>query len=556
MATAYGPIQLRRDTVANWRSADPTLLNGEVGVAQFANGRIGLKFGGATAITWNDSTPPFIGYEGGTFGHGSGAEFDVNQPYNAPGIVVTGRTKRDGQFNANVGLYGVGGFLCGYVGTDTGTGSVSKIAAGRPGTPASIHLGLAGGYCYAENGGKGYIYNRGPGVAMGGVFAGGGGTSRLWSLYGWAGGYVAYWGDQGGTVDTTVYAGFSGLAFGYAAYGGKVQAVGGVAFGKAYGPGTLVRASGYGLAAGYASSGSNATLSPAPVTEIRSSGSGAFAGGSAVAAVASSGAKITASGSGALAFGESWSTAATNTEILASAKGAWAGGYAKAELAGGTAYITSTNEGALAFGKARITTTGQATIEATWDAAVAIGYALVVSTGDVARVVSNGLGSLAMGAAESGGGSGGTAYIKSLAAGSFAGGYAGTIAAGTGTKIVADNHGAIAFGRGKSGGYIHAAGQGALAMGYANSTGVIYAASQGSLAFGDAAAGETIQASGRGAVQFGPGTNSVQDSVAVGTDLRLNANGAPGTPRNGDIWVASNHVYIRQNGVTGKIAIY
>ena len=91
--------------------------------------------------------------------------------------------------------------------------------------------------------------------------------------------------------------------------------------------------------------------------------------------------------------------------------------------------------------------------------------------------------------------------------------------------------GASAIARSTGGYSITASGVGSFAQGYAT--------------------GVNIAASATGAAQFGPGTNALADSLQVGTaGLRFKGTtGAPGTPQNGDHWIASSFVYARSNGV-------
>lgn len=110
--------------------------------------------------------------------------------------------------------------------------------------------------------------------------------------------------------------------------------------------------------------------------------------------------------------------------------------------------------------------------------------------------------------------------------GAFAQGY------GNASNIVASGNGSFAHGYAKSGNAITASGAGAFAVGYSTSG--------------------VITASAANAVQFGVGSNSLADSVQIGNSgLRFKGTvSAPGSPQNGDIWVASGHVYVRTNGVT------
>lgn len=114
--------------------------------------------------------------------------------------------------------------------------------------------------------------------------------------------------------------------------------------------------------------------------------------------------------------------------------------------------------------------------------------------------------------------------------GSFAQGY------GNASNIVSSGGGAFAHGYAKAGNAITASGIGSFACGYSNAG--------------------VITASAANAVQFGVGTNALADSVQIGNSgLRLKGTtGAPGTPQNGDLWVANNYVYVRTNGVTKNMS--
>lgn len=158
-------------------------------------------------------------------------------------------------------------------------------------------------------------------------------------------------------------------------------------------------------------------------------------------------------------------------------------------------------------------------------------------------IVSSGGGSFANGYAD-GVGSG----VYAASGGGFVTGYAGS-----GGYIGSTGTGAVAFGRATNNGELTASGIGSFAGGLATGTGDILSSAYGSFAFGWAYGGDIV-ASAYNSVQFGPGTNAQADSLSVGGTVRLKGTvGAPGTPRNGDQWVANNYVYIRSNGVSVKI---
>lgn len=122
----------------------------------------------------------------------------------------------------------------------------------------------------------------------------------------------------------------------------------------------------------------------------------------------------------------------------------------------------------------------------------------------------------------------------------------------TGGSVVSSGQGSFAQGAASGASAITASGNGSFAQGQATAGNAITASSPGSMAVGASAAG-AITATATNAVQFGVGGNAQADSVSVGTGPRLKGTtGAPGTPRNGDLWVANNYVYIRSNGVSCK----
>ena len=212
------------------------------------------------------------------------------------------------------------------------------------------------------------------------------------------------------------------------------------------------------------------------------------------------------------------------------------------------------------------------------------------AAGAVAQGYVNGAGSIS--ASASGAFARGYAYDSGTIAASSQGGTAWGWAGGTGSSIsaqsnpgahahgwvyngatiIASGYGSHANGSASDGGDILAAGLGSFATGRVDNSGTISSSGIGSFAggqvvgsnyeistsysgafvWGSATTGDII-ATAVGAVQFAPGTNNVANSLAVGADLRLHADGAPGTPRNGDQWVASGYVYIRSNGASVKI---
>ena len=162
--------------------------------------------------------------------------------------------------------------------------------------------------------------------------------------------------------------------------------------------------------------------------------------------------------------------------------------------------------------------------------------------GSAGLVFDNSKYSLAVGYA----GGGGSVYTAGY--GSFVSGY--TDGAG---KVYASGYGSFAIGRTNTG-TIRSTSRGSFVGGYTYN-GFITASANGAFAFGYSGYGYgNIIASANNAVQFGPGTNTQTDSLSVGTKIRLKGTtGVPGTPRNGDIWEASNYVYIQSNGSPIKI---
>lgn len=179
-------------------------------------------------------------------------------------------------------------------------------------------------------------------------------------------------------------------------------------------------------------------------------------------------------------------------------------GIFKKNGSGGTETISFSGQGSIVGGLVLATSTRTARIKTQYsDGSFAFGFA-DAQTGTTTEIFTYGKGSFAMGKA-----------------------YNGTIQAGNGT------YGSFAFGS---------------ANGFN-----ITATGDGSLAFGSATAAN-ISASATNSAQFFEGSNTQAGSLSVGTTVRLKGTtGAPTSPRNGDIWVNSNYVYIRSNGVSVKI---
>jgi hypothetical protein len=261
--------------------------------------------------------------------------------------------------------------------------------------------------------------------------------------------------------------------------------------------------------------------SPGGTVGIRSTGSGSIALGFAGANASPYGylgSVLQATGSGAMAMGAARGSAGSH-DITAGGIGSFAGGWVE-----GVEY-------------------GPSNIQASGGGAFAFGYA-----GEYGSIRASAQGAMATGHA----GVRYQCYIGATAKGSRAFGYAGF-----GGNIRAIDLGAFAGGYAAYYGTIKANGYGALAMGAADSYN-IYAIGHGNIAFGSnygVASPADIQATGAyNCFQFGTGTNALANSFQIGNaGLRFKGtSGAPGTPQNGDIWVANGYVYIRSNGTTCK----
>ena len=246
----------------------------------------------------------------------------------------------------------------------------------------------------------------------------------------------------------------------------------------------------------------------------------------------------------------------------------------------GTATLQATNLGSIAFGLA-LTSTGatSATVQATSLGSCVIGYANATSAttsllsaagigsfvqgrceaGGIVETTTLGAGAFVQGRSQSGGiirGSGSGAMAQGAVTGSGAnliasgnGSFSHGFASGAGATITASGDGSVAIGQASAGGDISVTQTGSLGGGNAT-VNTITSSGSGSFAWGDCTSG-AITASATNSVQFGVGVNAEAESLQVGdtTDgVRINANGAPGTPHNGDIWVGTTFVRIRSNG--------
>ena len=285
--------------------------------------------------------------------------------------------------------------------------------------------------------------------------------------------------------------------------------------------------------------------------EIISDGNsfGSFTGGYAYPYFGSSGTTIRiqnqASGSFLWAYpaGNGGSGTTSEARVFSAGQGAFCGGRIRGN---GNGYLHAGTNSAGSF---------------TW------GYINTTNATATGRIRSRGRGAFAQGNI-AGSVAGQTAYIEAGNSGAFAQGNANNE-----SNITASDAGAFAQGRASSSGRILAGARGAFAQGNQTGAGNIEATGQGSFAHGRCLSGYSITASGLGsfavgesagasivasatnAAQFGPGTNALADSLQVGTaGLRMKGTtGAPGTPQNGDMWLANSYVYIRSNGVTCRV---
>lgn len=221
----------------------------------------------------------------------------------------------------------------------------------------------------------------------------------------------------------------------------------------------------------------------------------------------------------------------------------------KGEFTNGDGGTQTSSAGSLIFGQTVISTnTGELTTSAN---SFAGGYS-AGNASSASRIYTQGSGDVTFG--HSTGGSIRTDGVTSK--GNLVFGYAnlGSITGGSGAL------GSLAFGHVDSNSTIStgATAHGSLAGGYATSGYDIQVSGTfvGAIAFGNATSANIV-AGASGAIQFGPGTNSEANSLQMGntTDgVRLNAAGAPGSPHNGDIWVASTNMYLRSGGASVNVS--
>ena len=299
------------------------------------------------------------------------------------------------------------------------------------------------------------------------------------------------------------------------------------------------------------------------------------------------GGSVVSTGYGSFALGNCGTVdGGSTTRLEATSFGSFAGGSCYA-YSGNSSRIFSSNFGSFAWGQTN-SVTGVANMDSTGQGSCTIGYSQCNGHASLLAATNNG--AFAQGIASSTGGSGGgtgsqiratglgsfaqgrttntstgTADILASGNGSFAQGFTSAAVAQTG-MIQATQPGAFAHGNAASG-TIEATGNGAFAVGNINTGGIIQASGNGSFALGDGTSGTvqatqsgafavgnagagTISAGASNAAQFGIGTNTLADSLQVGAaGLRFKGTaGAPGTPQNGDVWVAANVVTVQSNG--------
>ena len=207
-----------------------------------------------------------------------------------------------------------------------------------------------------------------------------------------------------------------------------------------------------------------------------------------------------------------------DTRLRSVGNGAFCHGYVTCNILGGASSVESNGGGSVALGRARQTTDlGTARIISTGPGAFSAGYINSSNAGDN-EIEALGRGSFAQGSVRTQAGGASIGRILATGVGSFAQGYTNILPLGAPTSI-------------------QAIGLGSFAQGFARS------------GFLD------IIAAASNSQQFGPGTNSAADTMQIGSaGLRFKGTtGAPGTPQNGDHWVASGYVYIQSNGVAVKI---
>ena len=205
--------------------------------------------------------------------------------------------------------------------------------------------------------------------------------------------------------------------------------------------------------------------------------------------------------------------------------------------AGGTSIVSCTGGGAVCLGGAYTRYDGTAKIDAGGFGAFVLGYANSYYADSDATVYAYGSGSFASGYISS---ITGNADIYGYGKGSWSG---GVVTAGFELTeyglIEAFGDGSFAHGWAYARGgnveaTIRSTGVGSFAHGYADSTDIIALADN--------------------SVQFGPGTNDEENSLQVGTGIRINGTlGIPGNLKNGDVWLVGTDVFIRSGGVSVQI---
>ena len=226
----------------------------------------------------------------------------------------------------------------------------------------------------------------------------------------------------------------------------------------------------------------------------------------------------------------------------------------------GTSTIEATRGGAVVIVSAYCYGAGNCTVQATGYASTVIGYAYGRG---VANLSASGPGSTAIGYANSRG-TGTTANLISSGNGSVAFGMVRSISSPGVAILSSTNQGSFAAGVALSANgnnaTLEAIADGAFAQGFARANALgpalIRASGSGSFAQGTCSGNQSIIASATNSVQFGPGTNTLANSLQVGSaGLRLiGITGTPTAPQNGDFWVNNGFVYVRSNNTSIQIA--
>lgn len=344
----------------------------------------------------------------------------------------------------------------------------------------------------------------------------------------------------------------------------------GIISGRNYGPGTNTLSMGGGTYPPVGMFGNVFSYYASQTCTMRLDGGGSFMTGSAFAFYgANDTAEIICDASSFASFTGGYSypysgSSNMTIRIRNSAAGSFVWAYPAGNGNGRTHEVRCFNTGPGSFTCGRTRGIGDAFLHSQGAGSFNLGYINASNATATGRIRSQAAGAFSQGNVVASDAAG-TAEIRGSGAGSFAQGTA--LNSGS---ILATNQGSFAQGRASSTGAIQATQRGSFAHGNQTGAGNIEATGQGAFAVGRCLSGYSITASGLGAfavgesdtasivasatnsVQFGPGTNSLADSLKVGTaGIRFKGTtGAPGTPVNGDFWIASGDINFRSNGVT------